>query len=97
VGAFNTTTLGKNDNSELGRYHDVITNPAAHAQYLEIDTPDQTTVGYWQLLAAQNHVPSNFRVVRNTFGWRNRCKTPSSSLPRRAGLGRWTCRPWASA
>lgn len=62
-GAFNTTMLGKNDNSELGRYRDVITNPAAHAQYLEIDTPDQTTVGYWQFLAAQNHVPNNVRVV----------------------------------
>lgn len=62
-GQFNTNLLLKGDDSELGRYREVIDNPANHAQYLEIDTPDKTTVGYWQFLAARNHVKSNVRVV----------------------------------
>jgi hypothetical protein len=62
-GRFNTNLLLKGDDSELGRYREVIDNPANHAQYLEIDTPDKTTVGYWQFLAARNHVKSNVRVV----------------------------------
>ena len=62
-GAFNTTLLLGKDESELGRYQAAIANPANHAQYLEIDTPDPSTVGYWQYLAAASHVKNNVRVV----------------------------------
>jgi Restriction endonuclease fold toxin 2 len=62
-GAFNTTMMLGKDESELGRYQAAIANPANHAQYLEIDTPDPSTVGYWQYLAAANHVKNNVRVV----------------------------------
>jgi hypothetical protein len=62
-GRFNTDLLLSKDDSELSRYQAAIDNPANHAQYLEVDTPDATTVGYWQYLLAKNHVKSNVRVV----------------------------------
>ncbi|WP_429194623.1 restriction endonuclease fold toxin-2 domain-containing protein [Kitasatospora sp. MAP12-15] len=62
--AFNTNLLLGKDNSELSRYQAAIENPDNHAQYLEIDTPDQATMGYWQYLLAANHVTkSNVRYV----------------------------------
>jgi hypothetical protein len=54
--------IGKDDD-EISRYGDAVTNPANHAQYLEVDTDDEETVGYWQYLAAQNHVPSDVRYI----------------------------------
>ncbi|MDH6120271.1 hypothetical protein ABH930_005827 [Kitasatospora sp. GAS204A] len=55
--------LGK-DSDEFSRYQAAIDNPANHAQYLEVDTPDPATVGYWQyILAAQHVTKSNVRVV----------------------------------
>lgn len=45
------------------RYGQAITNPSNHAQYLEIDTDDPETVGYWEYLAAANHVPSAVRYI----------------------------------
>ncbi|MFJ4676970.1 restriction endonuclease fold toxin-2 domain-containing protein [Kitasatospora sp. NPDC088783] len=62
-GKFNTSLLLSKDESELNRYQAAIDNPANHAQYLEVDTPDPATVGYWQFLLAANHVKSNVRVV----------------------------------
>ncbi|MFJ5927652.1 restriction endonuclease fold toxin-2 domain-containing protein [Kitasatospora sp. NPDC092948] len=60
---FNTNLLLSGDESELDRYKAAIDNPANHAQYLEVDTPDPATVGYWQFLLAAHHVKSNVRVV----------------------------------
>jgi hypothetical protein len=51
------------DQDELTRYGQTIANPANHAQYLEIDTDDKATVGYWQYLAAASHVPSDVRYL----------------------------------
>ncbi|WP_030462595.1 restriction endonuclease fold toxin-2 domain-containing protein [Kitasatospora sp. NRRL B-11411] len=62
-GKFNTNLLLAKDESELSRYQAAIDDPANHAQYLEADTPDPATVGYWQFLLAANHVKSNVRVV----------------------------------
>ncbi|MFJ1796572.1 restriction endonuclease fold toxin-2 domain-containing protein [Kitasatospora griseola] len=62
-GKFNTNLLLSGDESELNRYQAAIDNPANHAQYLEVDTPDPATVGYWQFLLAAHHVKSNVRVV----------------------------------
>jgi hypothetical protein len=61
--AFNTNLLLDGDESELSRYQGAIGNPANHAQYLEIDTPDPSTVGYWEFIAARNHVKHNVRYV----------------------------------
>jgi hypothetical protein len=61
--AFNTNLLLGKDSSEMSRYQTAIDNPANHAQYLEVDTNDQSTVGYWQYLCATNHVKSNVRYV----------------------------------
>lgn len=58
-----TQFLSPGDANELGRYQGAIGNPNNHAQYLEIDTDDPETVGYWQFLAAQQHVTSNVRYV----------------------------------
>ncbi|MFD4394196.1 restriction endonuclease fold toxin-2 domain-containing protein [Kitasatospora sp. NPDC058478] len=60
---FNTQFVLADDESELTRYKAAIDNPANHAQYLEVDTPDSATVGYWQYLLAKHHVESNVRVV----------------------------------
>lgn len=62
-GSFNTNLLLKGDQSELGRYQSAIDNPSNHAQYLEVDTNDRSTTGYWQFLCAQHHVKSNVRYV----------------------------------
>jgi hypothetical protein len=45
------------------RYGLAIANPNNHTRYLEIDTDDPETVGYWQYLAAANRVPSDVRYV----------------------------------
>jgi hypothetical protein len=55
-------TLPK-DEKEVRDYGAAITNPANHAQYLEVDTDDPVTVGYWQFLTASNAVPSDVRYV----------------------------------
>ncbi|ARF83283.1 hypothetical protein B6264_30580 (plasmid) [Kitasatospora aureofaciens] len=60
---FRTGWMLDKDDDEIRRYKLAIDNPANHAQYLEIDTPDDATVGYWQYLAAKNHVKSNVRVI----------------------------------
>jgi hypothetical protein len=62
-GAFNTNLLLSGDESELGRYQEAISNPANRAQFLELDTNDAATTGYWQFLAAAHHVPSDVRYV----------------------------------
>lgn len=62
-GSFNTNMLLKGDESELTRYQSAIDNPANHAQYLEIDTNDQSTTGYRQYLWASHHVTNNVRYV----------------------------------
>ncbi|MFB8241059.1 restriction endonuclease fold toxin-2 domain-containing protein [Kitasatospora purpeofusca] len=60
---FRTGFMLDKDEDELDRYKGAIDNPDNHAQYLEIDTPDPATVGYWQYLLAKHHVKSNVRVV----------------------------------
>ena len=45
------------------RYQQAIDNPANHAQFLEIETNDEETVGYWQFLTAENHITNNVRYV----------------------------------
>jgi hypothetical protein len=50
------------DSDEIRRYGVAIANPNNRAQFLEIDTNDPATQGYWQFLAARNHVPSSVRV-----------------------------------
>ncbi|MDQ0910359.1 hypothetical protein QFZ22_006344 [Streptomyces canus] len=62
-GSFNTNLVLGKDSSEMDRYQSAIDNPANHAQYLEIDTNDPSTTGYWQYLCAANHVKSNVRYV----------------------------------
>jgi exopolysaccharide biosynthesis protein len=62
-GSFNTNLLLGGDRAELGKYQGVINNPSNHAQYLEIDTSDPSTVGYWQFVAAEQHVKNNVRYV----------------------------------
>jgi hypothetical protein len=62
-GAFNTNLLLSGDESELSRYQEAISNPANKAQFLELDTNDQATTGYWQFLMAAHHVPSDVRYV----------------------------------
>jgi hypothetical protein len=62
-GNFMSENLATGDQDELSRYQEVIDNPANHAQYLEIDTADPSTVGYWQYLAAAQHVKNNVRYV----------------------------------
>ncbi|MBR7825842.1 hypothetical protein KDK95_05940 [Actinospica sp. MGRD01-02] len=61
--SFATTMLTAKDSSELGRYQQAIANPNNHAQFLELDTNDPETVGYWQYLLAEQHVTSNVRYV----------------------------------
>jgi hypothetical protein len=61
--AFNTNLLLSGDESELDRYQEAITNPANHAQFLELDTNDPATVGYWQFLTTAHHVTSDVRYV----------------------------------
>jgi hypothetical protein len=60
---FATAMLTAKDSSELGRYQQAIENPSNHAQFLELDTNDPQTVGYWQYLLAEQHVKSNVRYV----------------------------------
>jgi hypothetical protein len=60
---FATNMLSGKDSSELDRYGDAISNPANHAQFLELDTNDPETVGYWQFLCAEQHVKSDVRYV----------------------------------
>jgi hypothetical protein len=60
---FATQVIRPGDEGEVARYGQAITNPANHTQYLEIDTDDPQTVGYWQYLAAAKHVPSDVRYV----------------------------------
>jgi hypothetical protein len=55
--------MGAKDSGLLARYQQAIANPANHAQFLEIETNDEETVGYWQFLAAENHVTSDVRYV----------------------------------
>jgi hypothetical protein len=62
-GAFNTGLLLSGDESELDRYQEAISNPANKAQFLELDTNDAATTGYWQFLMAAHHVPSDVRYV----------------------------------
>ena len=56
---FGTNLMFNKDSDELYRYQQAIDNPANHAQFLEIDTPDPQTVGYWQFLLAEQHVTSS--------------------------------------
>jgi hypothetical protein len=51
------------DDDEVQRYGEAIQNPNNHAKYLEIDTNDPQTVGYWQYIAAAHHVPNDVRYV----------------------------------
>jgi hypothetical protein len=60
---FATNLLSGKDANELYRYGDAINNPTNHAQFLELDTNDPETVGYWQFLCAQQHVKSDVRYV----------------------------------
>jgi hypothetical protein len=60
---FATKLLQPGDEDEVMRYGLAIANPGNHTRYLEIDTDDPETVGYWQYLAAANHVPSDVRYV----------------------------------
>lgn len=62
-GSFNTNLLAGKDASELYRYGEAITNPANHAQFLEIDTNDPEVVSYWQFQCAQQHVKNDVRYV----------------------------------
>jgi len=56
---FGTNLMFNKDSDELYRYQQAIDNPANRAQFLEIDTPDPQTVGYWQFLLAEQHVTSS--------------------------------------
>jgi hypothetical protein len=58
-----TNMMRPQDGAELAKYQSVVDNPGNHAQFLEIDTNDNETVGYWQFLAAENHVKSDVRYV----------------------------------
>lgn len=60
---FATRLMQPGDEDEVLRYGQAAANPANHIQYLEIDTDDPETVGYWQYLAAANHVPADVRYV----------------------------------
>jgi hypothetical protein len=62
-GNFISSKFAKDDGVELAKYQTIIDNPANHAQYLELDTADPSTIGYWQFLAAQNHVKNNVRYI----------------------------------
>jgi hypothetical protein len=64
---FITKSMSGGDEYELSKYSKVLANPDNHAQYLEIDTADDSTVGYWQYLAAKNHVQNNVRYVPRAF------------------------------
>ncbi|MBB5159085.1 hypothetical protein BJ970_006684 [Saccharopolyspora phatthalungensis] len=61
--SFETQLLQTGDERELSKYQGAIENPSNHAQYLELDTNDRETVGYWQFLCAENHVKSNVRYA----------------------------------
>ncbi len=60
---FATRLLQPGDEYELSRYSMAVANPANRVQYLEIDTNDRETVGYWQYLTARYHLPSDVRYV----------------------------------
>ncbi|HEX7658848.1 MAG TPA: restriction endonuclease fold toxin-2 domain-containing protein [Pseudonocardiaceae bacterium] len=60
---FGSQVLSARDDRELTRYQSAIDNPAGHAQFLEIDTNDPETTGYWQFLCAENHVKSDVRYT----------------------------------
>src|SRR5207302_3352518 len=47
------------DYNEFGRYRQAINNPANHVQFLEVDTNDPQTMGYWQFICAEQHVKSD--------------------------------------
>ena len=60
---FGGLMLAASDSKLLTRYQQAIDNPVNHAQFLEIETNDEETVGYWQFLTAENHITSNVRYV----------------------------------
>jgi hypothetical protein len=60
---FASNMMRVKDEPEIIRYGKAISNPDNYARYLEIDTDDPETVGYWQFLAAASHVPTDVRYV----------------------------------
>lgn len=62
-GNFATKFMLTKDTAEIARYGGAIENPANKLTYLEVDTNDEECVGYWQFLAAANHVPNDVRYV----------------------------------
>jgi hypothetical protein len=63
TGDFITGRIAVGDDDEMRRYASALNNPANPVQFVEIDTNDPQTVGYWQFLAARHHMPSDVRVV----------------------------------
>lgn len=62
-GRFSLTFTLDKDERELAKYAMVIANPANKARYLEIDTDDQVSIGYWEFLVAKYHIPNDVRYV----------------------------------
>lgn len=55
--------LAERDSEELTRHKQAIDNKDGHVQYLELDTNDRSTTGYWQFLCAKQHVANNVRYT----------------------------------
>ncbi|MEV7189951.1 restriction endonuclease fold toxin-2 domain-containing protein [Kitasatospora sp. NPDC093102] len=66
-GDFRTGFMLGKDEDEPARYKGAIDNPANHAQYLEVDTPDPATVGYWQYLLANK--PHSLPTPHGPASW----------------------------
>lgn len=60
---FATRFMTPKDEDEIFRYGLAVANPTNQAQYLEIDTDDLETVGYWQFLCADSGVSATVRYV----------------------------------
>lgn len=58
-----STLISDGDKRELSKYDDALNNPTSHAQFVEIDTNDPQTTGYWQFLCAEQHVKSDVRYA----------------------------------
>jgi hypothetical protein len=62
-GKIATGCTSDEDGTEPSGYLDAIDDPASHVQFLQIDTNEPETVGYWRFLAAAQGVKTNVRYV----------------------------------
>ena len=53
----------RNDADEIKRYGQALGTPGSEAKFVEIDTSDPNSTGYWDYLLAKNHTKGYARHV----------------------------------